>query len=91
MSGQCASTLKVSERFYEGLFFYRHPKVLLKPDSLTQHRTPPNRSTTNVAVDRNAPAARKEHNPEGHNTFYLWASDYLKHEHMNVALPLRTP
>ena len=55
MSGQGFKVLKVSERFYEGLFFYRHPKVLLKP----QHRTPPNRSTTNVAVDRNAPAARK--------------------------------
>ena len=58
MSGQGFKVLKVSERFYEGLFFYRHPKVLLKRDSLSQHRTPPNRSTTNVAVDRNAPAAR---------------------------------
>ena len=39
MSGQCFKVLKVSERFYEGLFFYRHPKVLLKrqPSVSTGH------------------------------------------------------
>ena len=59
MSGQCCKVLKVSERFYEGLFFYRHPKVLLKPQSVSQSAPDtPNRSTPNVAVDRNAPAAR---------------------------------
>ena len=58
MSGQGFKVLKVSERFYEGLFFYRHPKVLLKRHSVStghlQTVVPPN-----VAVDRNAPAARQ--------------------------------
>ena len=43
-------------KILRGTIFLSSPKGAT--ETSRQHRTPPNYSTTNVAVDRNAPAAR---------------------------------